>query len=108
MKFSREQLELYVKTLKRIKTNRYDKFSRICFNLYRMSGEKDEYITDQPCYEFMREYSLGWEHHSGIADYPIPETPGEPFFWEGEALKYRLSLIDYIINKVEKELNVNN
>ena len=103
MKFSREQLELYVKTLKVMKTERYSVSTGICYNLLIMSEEDiaGDYLP-QPSYEFIIEYSVGWKHHTGYFCYPVP-TSGEPL-WVGKQLKYRLSLIDYIINKVEKEL----
>ena len=104
MKFTKEQLQLYIETLERMKTERYEETYGICFNLYLMSREPDiARESTQPSYTFVAEYSDGWEYHTGNYLFPVPEVEYSPP-WKGKHLEYRLSLIDYLINKAKEGL----
>ena len=50
-------------------------------------------------YVLVNDFSKGWEHHSGIARYPIP---GDNDYgkWQGEYLILRINLLNYLIERV--------
>lgn len=63
--------------------------------------------------DFVTEYSEGWPYHSGHSCYPVPvqytpdadsEPPRGHSFWDGEEGKLRTSLLNYLIDKLGKEL----
>ena len=50
-------------------------------------------------YELVNYFSEGWEHHSGDEQYPIQEDK-DYGKWQGENLILRISLINYLIDRV--------
>lgn len=67
-----------------------DIFCGICFNLEKLG-------VSFP-YHFVSDNSVDWDYHSGCEVFPVPETFP---IWQKLGLKYRLSLIDHLIEKVE-------
>ena len=102
MKFTKEQLQMYIETLERMKTERYKETHGICYNLLIMSGETSS-LFEQSSYLFVTEYSEGWRYHTGDYLFPVPDVEHSPP-WEGKHLEYRLSLIDHLINKAKEVL----
>ena len=102
MKFTKEQLQMYIETLERMKTERYKEYNGICYNLLIMSGEPVS-LFEQSAYTFVSEYSEGWKYHTGSYIFPVPDVENSTA-WEGKHLEYRLSLIDYLITKAKEDL----
>jgi len=61
-------------------------------------------IGEVSCINLVSEYSKGWEHHCGLRYNPVNDK-GD-IMWEGENLKMRINLIDYICDRLERELNI--
>jgi len=60
------------------------------------------------CYGFVNKYSIGWPEHSGNIEYPIKhikDTAGLLHLWNGEEGRQRLSLLDYLIARMESQEN---
>lgn len=78
MNYTKEQLKLAKEILLNlISDDRQinDDYSGICWNgQYHPINEYDELSENvKVCmYRIVKEFSVGWEHHSGIKDYPIP------------------------------------
>lgn len=54
-------------------------------------------------YEFVKYASIGWKHHTGDQDWPVPSfEDGQQNLWTGEALAYRKSLLQYLIKQVSQ------
>lgn len=58
--------------------------------------------------EIIKKYSIGWEPHTGDANYPIAgysdrDKDGNKVLWVGKQLKLRQSLIRHIIAKLEAD-----
>lgn len=68
------------------------------FNKY----DRDEFSGILSFYNFIDEFSMGWEHHSGEESYPVPYNAGD--FWEGKNLELRIDLMKYIVNKIDNIL----
>lgn len=59
-------------------------------------------------YPRLAELFKGWVYHSGNSKWPVPERPAADWDkvhnWEGQQLMYRLDLLCYAINKLEKKV----
>ena len=51
-------------------------------------------------YDLVERYSVEWEHSSLNKSFPVPHNSGYRL-WEGVNLEMRLSLIDYLLDKLE-------
>lgn len=73
----------------------------ICYNL-----TENMYDSDLPPigYKLIRELSVGWKHHTGNPEYPVPYESGCGL-WEGHQLELRIDLINYIIKQLEEITN---
>lgn len=96
-----------------------DKDYGICGNLHSIVAFKDGLVkapkdsmlherTSANSYNFVTNYCVGWrgielETSRPICD--VVETYFEEGIWEGNNLTARLDLIDFLINKLEGELN---
>lgn len=58
------------------------------------------------CYSFVNVYSKGWIHHTGSYAYPVPYQNCHE--WKSTQLAYRMDLIDYLIQQIDKELTTRN
>jgi len=71
----------------------------ICLNVYNLCGKY--YLAKQ------RKLQSGWQYHSGDDYFPVAglwEFFCSPYIkkWQGEQLDLRLSLINHMINKLER------
>lgn len=55
------------------------------------------------CEELIEILAAGWEHHSGNPCFPVPEEDYHlcESKYEGQALEYRLSLAQYLLDKID-------
>lgn len=84
-----------------------DKTNAICENLY--------ILTDHLCFAYscVEKFSKTWEHYSGEDSYPVSgeeiwdeglfDDPS--FWWTGEQLELRMSLLEHIKSEVLKLSN---
>lgn len=71
----------------------------ICGNLDDdINGENVPLVLN--CYSFVTGWSEGWKHHTGGLAYMVPDN-SEYGNWQGPNLEMRISLIDYLIDRVE-------
>lgn len=87
--------------LKQIKQDRVDENFGICFNLSDLTERKYKQL-EYKGYDIVEEFSKEWKHHSGNVAYPVPRSHLGEDLWEGDQLKYRLDLIDYIIGQLKE------
>jgi len=78
--------------LKELQENTPVRDMGICSNLYTLTNTTLSYA-------FVRFFSEGWIHHTGLPAYPVPRTSDRT--WEGQQLQYRLSLIQHLIQQLE-------
>jgi len=77
----------------------------ICWNLElelaKTMGFPDYYNYS---YALVNKLSVGWKHHTGNAPYPVPNSLYKEGYppWEGEELKLRLDLIDYLLPQIKE------
>lgn len=78
----------------------------ICFN-----GHEIAVRLSSPCvcvYSAVKFLSVGWPHHSGTNLYPVHRPKGLSAMagdlWKGEQLALRISLLEYMIAKIEAQL----
>ena len=82
-----------------------DGYYGICWNgQYHPINEYDELSGNaKVCmYRIVKEFSVGWEHHSGKEDYPVRYIRGNK--WEGKNLELRIDLMKHIISKIDEML----
>lgn len=78
----------------------------ICYNwaeeLMRFTTA-DEMTQNRACwltYGMVETVSPDWEHYDGVACAPVPELTNLPT-WKGANLTMRLSLIDFLLDRLE-------
>lgn len=91
-----------VSCLKDLHLNLQVEINGICFNLDSLLCDTGNYVASG--YHVVRELSVGWDHHTGDSDYPVPFT-GEQGLWKGNHLELRIDLINYIIKQLEEITN---
>lgn len=78
----------------------------ICFNGQGIAVKLSR--PDVCIYKAVEFLSVGWPHHSGTNLYPVKRTEGLKVmgggFWKGEQLALRISLLEYMIAKIEARL----
>lgn len=74
----------------------------ICYNLSDLIEDATGDLRKMG-YDIVGEFSIGWKHHTGDKEYPIP-TFNKDYngLWKGKQLEYRLDLIDYIIKQLKE------
>ena len=78
----------------------------ICNNAFYFQ-EINKELTDTPSvntYDAVAELSEGWDKHSGVRHYPVPGFTGTVPYWRGSQLALRISLLEYMIAKIEARL----
>ena len=60
-----------------------------------------EEIEDTITYNLVEKLSIGWEYHTQCTEYPVPDNE-DLGLWESDNLALRLSLIDYILKRLEE------
>lgn len=85
----------------------------ICFNLSKfilnnIGAESRRVVACNVGYKIVRQSSLGWAYHTGDVDYPVPQQPNIYFddLWKGEQLEYRRDLMGYIVENLDKVIDV--
>lgn len=79
-------------------SNKYQTLHGLCSLLF------DEFFKRgiKACsYTMVENLSLGWEHHTGNVNYPVPYSGSN---WVGEGLSYRIMLVEFIESKINKML----
>ena len=77
----------------------------ICWNAFHypinnFNGGSGDFVVNI-CH-IVYELSVGWKHHTGVEDHPVPDIKGNK--WEGKNLELRIDLMKYIINKIDELL----
>ena len=101
--FTRKELEDAVTLLNNLKENGpHADFFGICYNITYNGDEHvcPGYRNVCPGYRIVEVFSLGWEKHTGIEFYPVPDEVGVER-WKNPA---RWELVDYLIERITAEL----
>jgi len=72
----------------------------ICFNLKMLWAKNNASYYISP-YQLVNYFSVGWEHHSGIDNYPVGDINVNEK-WEGQSGVLRGELIQHIIKRLIK------
>ncbi len=112
-KFSLELLNSIKQGLEHLKKKRANEKYGICFNLFDFITKKglSEDYGFAVFYQWVADSSIGWPDHSGIGNLPVVEPKIVRFrfrvnLWKGERLKSRLSLIDYLLERITQQIKI--
>jgi hypothetical protein len=113
------QLRMIKDVLLRIQKNGvkelHSDYCGLCFNLSELvkkpwfdsiNVKKTGVNKRLSCYDFVNVYSKGWKHHTGSYTYPVPYTTGDE--WTDKGLVFRMDLVNYLIQQIDKELTMRN
>lgn len=97
---------IHLSLLEVMSLNLFDEDLGICYNL-------EKHLWDWGArhslgYDFVKKYAKGWEHHTGVEDYPVPINSNGYTLWEGKYLQLRLDLCQHMLKKLDltiKSLN---
>jgi hypothetical protein len=74
--------------------------SYVHFKLFGLCSYLHDYTRDTCAYGFVSNNSVGWEHHTGNEQYPVPHIKSLGL-WKGENLEMRQDLCKYLLTKLE-------
>lgn len=92
-----------IEILSGLKKERPCKYFGICYNLSNLIIEINN-DDRRMGYNVIEVFSLGWKHHTGILESPVPYESCRGL-WEGNQLVLRIDLINYIIKQLEEIIN---